>query len=186
MDDAAIVDLYFARDEAAIDQTARKYGQRLRGLARRILENESGAEECENDTYLEAWNRIPPNAPRDYLFAYLGRIIRHLAIDECRRRSSVKRQALFCELTQELEACVPDRNPAEEALEAEALCRSISDFLRGCAADQRELFVRRYWYFDPIDALCARFGFSQSKVKTTLFRLRQGLKTHLEKEGYDV
>ena len=186
MEDSAIVDLFFAREEAAIAQTAAKYGAKLRAVARRILDSDASAEECENDTYLEAWNRIPPHAPRTYLFAFLGRITRHLAIDECRRRRSAKRQALFCELTWEMVECLPGRDSAEEALEAEALGRAISAFLSRCSETQRALFVRRYWYFDTIPELSARFGFSQSKVKTTLFRLRQGLKEHLEKEGYAV
>ena len=113
MDDAKIVDLYLARDESAISHTADKYGTRLRQIANHILDDRESAEECENDTYFEAWNRIPPHEPRTYLFAFLGRIARHLAIDVCRRNTSQKRKALFCELTAEMEECVSDGNNVE-------------------------------------------------------------------------
>ncbi|MBQ1834989.1 MAG: RNA polymerase subunit sigma-70, partial [Oscillospiraceae bacterium] len=102
MTDAEIVALYLARDEAAISQTARQYGARLCRIANQILNDPSGAEECENDTYWEAWRRIPPHEPRDYLFAFLGRITRRLAIDVCRKNAAQKRSALLCELTAEM------------------------------------------------------------------------------------
>jgi len=186
VDDSAIVDLYLSRDESAISQTAQKYGGKLRRMANGILNNMASAEECENDTYLEAWNRIPPNEPRTYLFAFLGKIIRHLAIDECRKNSSQKRYALFCELTQEMEECIPGRNDIEESFEAEALSQSINAFLSTCPEKQRNIFVRRYWFFDSISEIAGRYGYSQSKVKTTLFRMREGLKIHLQKEGYTI
>ena len=186
MDDSKIVDLYLSRDESAISQTSQKYGLKLRRIANRILNNMESAEECENDTYLETWNRIPPHDPRNYFFAFLGKIARHLAIDECRKKSSKKRYALFCELTKEMEECLPGDNNAEETTDLEALERTINAFLKTCSEEQRNLFVRRYWYFDSIPEISQRFGYSQSKVKTTLFRLREGLKQHLEKEGYTI
>ena len=186
MEDTKIVDLYLARDESALRHTAEKYGGRLRGLAERILNDAYAAEECENDTYLAAWNLIPPHEPRGYLFAFLGRITRHLAIDACRRRGAEKRGAPVCELTAELEECLPAAGGVEEALNAKALSQAISDFLQGCPEEQRNVFVRRYWYCDPIAAIAKRYGFSQSKVKVMLFRLRGGLKEYLEREGFSV
>lgn len=186
MDDAAIVELYLSRDETAISQTAQKYGWSLRRIANQILNNMASSEECENDTYLEAWNRIPPNEPRTYLFAFLGRITRHLAIDLCRKDASRKRYALYCELTQEMEQCIPGRELVEESLAAEALSQSINAFLHTIPEEQRNIFVRRYWYFDTVSDISQRFGCSQSKAKTTLFRLREKLKQHLTKEGYTV
>jgi len=186
MEDSQIVDLYLARDERAVSETAQKYGRRLRQLAQRILDDAQSAEECENDTYHAAWNSIPPHTPRTYLFAFLGRITRHLAIDACRRASGRKRRALLCELTQEMEACIPGGNDAAETVEAEELARAIDAFLGTCGAEQRDMFVRRYWYFDTVRELSARYGCTQSKVKTTLLRLRERLKLYLEKEGYTV
>ena len=186
LNDAQIVDLFLAREEDALAQTARKYGNRLRGIAESILDNRQEAEECENDTYLEAWNRIPPNEPRDYLFAFLGTITRHLAIDLCRRKNAQKRQALFCELTEELGSCLPGAETAEISLEAEELRQLIERFLIGCSAEQRRIFVRRYWFFDSISAAAKHCGCSESKVKTTLFRLREKLRARLREEGYDL
>ncbi len=186
LDDFKIVELYLSRDESAIPHTAQKYGAKLRQIANSILNNMASAEECENETYLEAWNSIPPNEPRTYLFAFLGRITRHLAIDECRKNTSQKRHALFCELTQEMEQCIPGKDDPEEALEASALSQAINTFLKTCTEAQRTVFVRRYWYFDTIPEICKRYGYSQSKVKTMLFRMRNGLRTYLEKEGYTI
>lgn len=186
MDDSGIVDLYLARDEAAISETQQKYGQRLRKIAFNVLDSAASAEECENDTYLEAWNRIPPHEPRTYLFSFLGKIARHLAIDMCRKNSSLKRQALFCELTDEMAECIPGESSAEEAVDAEALKRSIDAFLGGLSVPQQNVFVRRYWFFDSIADIARQYGFTQSKVKTMLFRMREGLRAHLEKEGYTI
>ena len=186
MEDARIVDLYLARDERAIRYTAEKYGPRLRGLAQALLEDRTAAEECENDTYWEAWNRIPPHEPRTYLFAFLGRITRHLAIDACRRRSADKRSAAVCGLTDELADCLPAPGTVEAAVDAAALTEAVNGFLRGCGEEQRAVFVRRYWYFDSVEEISRRYGFSRSKVKTMLFRLRAGLKEHLRKEGFGV
>lgn len=186
MDDSEIVELYLSRDESAISQTVQKYGAKLRQIAYSILNNMASAEECENRTYLETWNRIPPNEPRTYFFAFLGKITRHLAIDECRKNTSQKRHALFCELTQEMEQCIPGKNAVEETFEANALSQAINTFLETCTEDQRNVFVRRYWFFDTIPEICKRYGYSQSKVKTMLFRMRNGLRNYLEKEGYTI
>ena len=186
MEDGKIIDLYLARDESAIRETAAKYGARLRAIAFAILESCESAEECENDTYLEAWRRIPPNEPRGYLFEYLGRITRHLAIDECRRMKSEKRRAEYCELTQEMAECLPGGEDVESRLEAEALSGIITDFLLGCPKEQRAVFIRRYWFFESIEEIGRCFGFSQSKVKSMLYRMREALKVRLEKEGYTV
>ena len=186
MDDGSIVELYLARDERAIAKTSEKYGAALRTLANRILDDEPASEECENDTYLETWNRIPPHEPRDYLFPFLGRIARHLAIDRCRRRDAQKRSAVLCELTQELEQCLPAKENVEAEVNASELETVIRRFLADCTAEQRGIFLRRYWYFDTIPAVAARFGCTESKVKVTLHRLRERLRAVLEEEGWTI
>ena len=186
MEDTNIVDLFLERNESAISETKAKYGSQLQRIANSNLKNRLSAEECENDTYLEAWNRIPPNEPRTYLFAFLGQIIRHLAIDECRRNAARKRHALFCELTSEMEECLAGRNDVEETLEQKELSRAITAYLETISEEQRNIFVRRYWYFDTIFEIAWKSGYSQSKVKTTLFRIREGLRKYLEKEGYQI
>ena len=186
MEDAAIVELYLARDESAIAETAEKYGPKLRRLADRLLHDPPAAEDCENDAYLQAWELIPPHEPRTYLFPFLGRIVRHLAIDVCRRRSSEKRSAVFCELTGEMAECLPSGrgDEAESAAEAAELIRLLNAFLDRHREEQRNVFVRRYWYFDTVPEIGRRYGFSQSKVKMMLSRMREELRAELEKEGY--
>ena len=186
MDDGSIVDLYLARDEGAIAHTSEKYGAALRTLSDRILGDMPAAEECENDTYLEAWNRIPPHEPRNYFFPFLGRIARHLAIARCRRRDARKRSALLCELTAELEMCLPAKENVEAEVSASELAAVIRRFLSACTAEQRGVFLRRYWYFDTIPAIAARFGFTESKVKVTLHRLRERLRAVLQEEGWNI
>ena len=184
MTDGEIVEKFLARDEEALRHTAEKYGARLRALAYGILEDMAAAEECENDTYLAAWDSIPPHEPRDYLFAYLARITRHISLDRCRRRSRDKRSAHLEELTAELADCVPAPEGAEERLDAKELAETISAWLRTLPAEKRLLFLRRYWYGEGVSALAKGLGWGESRVKTALHRLRKGLREHLEKEGW--
>lgn len=184
MDDNRIVDLYLRRDEAAIRETAGKFGSRLRSLAYGIVDDRQTAEECENDTYLEAWNAIPPHEPRSYLYAFLARITRHIALNRCRERSRLKRSAWICEFSAELEQCIPAPDDVACRMDDLALGEAINGFLGKLDEEKRNLFVRRYWYLDSIADISKRFALSESKVKTTLFRCRARLRKHLEQEGY--
>ena len=186
MEDNEIVDLYLKKDQSAISYTAEKYGSKLRRIANGILDDIDLAEECENDAYLKAWELIPPNEPRTYLFSFLGKIVRHLAIDVCRKKTALKRNALFCELTKEMEECIPGERGVEEAIDVALLSREIDAFLGTLSEEQRNIFIRRYYFFDTVSEISGRYGFSQSKVKTALFRVREGLREHLEKEGYEI
>ena len=184
MTDGEIVEKFLARDEDALRQTSEKYGGRLHSLAYGILEDMPEAEECVNDTYLAAWNSIPPHEPRDYLFAYLARIARHLSLDRCRARSRAKRSAHAEELTAELTDCLPAGGSPEEKLAAKELAGAVSAWLRTLPEEKRRLFLRRYWYCDGVSALARDMGWGESRVKTALHRLRKELRAHLEKEGY--
>ena len=186
LDDNSIVDLYLLRDEAAIEHTAEKYGSRLRSLACGIVGDAQTAEECENDTYVKAWNAIPPHEPRDYLYAFLARIIRRVSLNCCRDRSRLKRSAFICELSAELEQCIPSPDDVECRIDDIALGEAINSFLMKLDEEKRNIFVRRYWYLDSVASISKRFGISESKVKTTLFRCRGGLREHLEKEGFSL
>lgn len=186
MNDSEIVELYLSRNEDAINQTAIKYGTRLKNLAFRILNDAEEAKECENSAYFETWKSIPPYEPRDYLFPFVGRIVRHLALDAYKRNHRQKRLATYCELTQEMQECIPAENNTEAEIEAGYLSSLINSFLETCTEEQQNVFIRRYWYFDQIDQIAKDYGFTQSKVKTMLFRMRADLKKHLEKGGVDV
>lgn len=184
MEDTHIVDLYITRDEAAISCTKEKYSARLRQLAYGIVNDLQTAEECENDTYLQAWQRIPPHEPRDYLYAFLSRITRHLSIDCCRARDRLKRGAKIVELSTELESCIPAPDDTACRMEAQLLAQIISAFLKTLPQTQCNVFLRRYWFGDSIETIARRYHMSASKVKSMLFRIRNTLRAHLEKEGY--
>lgn len=184
MDDNRIVELYLSRDESAIRETQEKYGARLRQTAYRILEDRGAAEECENDTYLKAWNSIPPHEPRGYLFEFLVRIIKHAAIDACRHDSRLKRKADFCELTREMEECLPGEGGTMREIEAQELGGIITDFLRDYPEESCSIFLCRYWFFETVPEISRRFGCKQGKVKSILRRMREALKKRLEREGY--
>ena len=186
MDDDQIVELYLQRNENAIAETAKKYGPRLRETAYRILNDRETAEECEYDAYYKTWNLIPPHEPRSYLFSFVGKIVRHLALDICRRNQRQKRYALYCELTEEMQECIPAKEDTESEVDARILSSLIDSFLEHCAEDRRNVFVRRYWYFDSVAQIAETCGFTQSKVKAILFRMRADLKKYLEKGGYII
>ena len=186
MDDSHIVELYLDRNESAIAETAEKYGNTLKKIAKNVLSDLETVDECENDAYLKTWNLIPPNEPRTYLFAFVGRIIRHLAIDRLRHESRQKRSALFCELTDEMLECIAGSSDVEHENEAKELAELINKFLDACPEEQRNIFVSRYWYFESITEICDKYSLPQSKVKTTLFRMREKLRKYLYEGGFIV
>lgn len=186
MDDPTIVDLYLRRDENAIKETAYKYGRRLRSLANGIVDDPETAEECENDTYMEAWNTIPPHEPKHYLYAFLARITRHIALNCCRDRSRLKRSAHICELSSELEQCIPAPDDGLCRVESAELAGAINGFLATLEVEKRNIFLRRYWFLDTIPAISQRYGYSESKIKSVLFRIRNKLRMYLQKEGYEL
>lgn len=186
MEDGQIVDLFLARDEAAIQCAAGKYGLRLRALAAHIVGEAQTAEECENDAYLAAWNAIPPHEPRDYLYAFLARTVRNIALNRCRDRSRLKRDAFVSELSREMEECIPAPDGLESRMDGLALEEALNGFLGTLGEEKRNVFLRRYWYLDSVEEIAKRFGMGRSKVKTMLFRTRNQLREHLRKEGYPL
>ena len=183
MDDAEIVKLFFRRDEAAIAAAAERYGPRLHALARNLTGSDADAEECVNDAWLEAWNRIPPHEPGDYLFAFLAKIVRARALNLVKARSAEKRSAEFVALSDELSAMLRSAEDTEAAVEARELAEAVSRWLRSVSEEKRRVFVRRYWYAEPVQQIAARCGISPSKVKSLLWRGRNELAKQLEKEG---
>jgi RNA polymerase sigma factor (sigma-70 family) len=186
LDDSMIVELYLSRDESAIKHTSEKFGARLRSLSHNIVGDLQAAEECENDTYIEAWNTIPPHEPKHYLFAFLARITRHISLNYCRNRRRLKRSAYICELSAEMEECIPSPDDNECRIDDMVLSEAINGFLGTLSEEKRKIFLRRYWYLDSIADISKRFSISESKVKTTLFRCRNQLRKYLVKEGYTL
>ena len=184
MEDEEIVALYFAREERAIEATGEKYGAPLTRLAGRLLRLKEDAEECVNDTYLGAWNAIPPTRPQK-LFAFLARICRNLACDRLDFRNAKKRSAEIVPLTEELAACLPDGR-AGDAFDEEALGKVLNDFLENLPKESRLIFMRRYWFLDPVKEIAARYGIGESRVKTSLFRTRKKLLERLSEEDISL
>ena len=184
MDDTKIIDLYWAKNDLAIEETDRAYGHKLFALSNRILQSRPDAEENVNDTYLRAWQAIPPQRPR-YLLAFLSKICRHLALDRLDWAQAAKRNAELVSLTEEMALCIPDRR-REGHLEARELRRTLESFLGSLPAESRRIFLRRYLYVDTVSEIAKRYGISESKVKMQLKRTREKLRKHLEKEGITV
>lgn len=184
MEDEKIIELYFARDEEAIRQTERTYGSRLLALAQNVLRSRQDAEESVNDTYLKAWQTIPPQKPQRF-FGYLAKICRHLALGKLDWNNAAKRKAEVVSLTQEMELCIPDTR-REMQLEGKALGEVVNAFLQTLTPENRMVFLRRYWYVDTVAEIAERYGISESAVMTRLHRTRTKLSAYLKKEGIAV
>lgn len=186
MEDNRIIDLYWTRSQQAITESETKYGAYCRAVARNILPRAEDVEECINDTWLRAWNAMPPQRPA-VLQAFFGALTRNLSLDRWRRDRAEKRGGGTVELAlEELEDCLAAREQVEQVVEVGETARLVSDFLRRQSKQDRQLFVRRYWYLDDIRALCRRFGMGESQVKSRLHRMRKKLKLELEQEGVAV
>lgn len=182
MEDHDIIALYFERDERAIAETSGKYGSYCGSIAMNILASPEDTEECLNDTWLRTWNSIPPNRP-NVLRVFLGKITRNLALDRYKARNAEKRAGgEFAMSLDELDECVGVTDERDTAVIGE----SISRFLRTQPKETRGVFICRYFYCDSIGDIARRFGISEGKVKTMLFRTRSKLKIHLEGEGITV
>lgn len=186
LDDSKIIELFWTRSENAVSETSAKYGTYCRGISMQILHSEADAEECVNDTWLHAWNSIPPSKP-NILKAYLGKITRNLSLDRWKRNTAQKRGGSQLELMlEELGDCIPAADSVQLEVETKAVAEVINVFLKEQTEMSRWLFVRRYWYGDSMADLSQKSGMTESNIKTQLFRLRQKLKQRLEKEGVQL
>lgn len=182
LEDSRIIDLFFERSEQALGELDKKYGKAVKATAANILSDRRDVEECTNDTYLAAWNSIPPHRPQP-LVSYVCRIARNLAISRIRADSAVKRNHSFDLVLEELEDFVPSAMNVEADYEAKELADAVNRFLSGLQYDDRFLFVRRYWYADPVKDIAEQMHERESRVSMRLFRLREKLRKTLKKEG---
>ena len=184
MDDQAIVELYWKCSEYALSETSAKYGSYCYSIAYNILENSEDANESVNDTYLAAWGTIPPKRPV-MLSTFLGKLTRRISIDRLRKRTADKRGGGEAALVlDELEGCIAGRQNVENAYIHKELTEAINRYLDTLTQMERNIFLCRYWYLDPIADIASNFGLSQSKVTSMLYRLRKKLRVQLEKGGY--
>lgn len=182
MEDEKIIELYWNRNQEAITQTDQTYGRKLHTLANNILHCYEDAEESVSDTYLKAWETIPPQRPQ-FFFAYLAKICRYFAFGRLDWKNAAKRKAEVVALTQEMENCLPDTRGEMEGRE---IGRLLNRFLEELPLENRLVFMRRYWHCDTIAEIAARYHISESKVKTQLHRTRGKLSVYLQGEGIQV
>ena len=186
LEDSKIIDLYWARKEQALSETDAKYGNYCRTIARNILRNFEDTEECVSDTWLHAWNSMPPQRP-GILSAFLGRITRNLSFDRCKYQQAAKRGGGALPLAlDELGECIPAAGRVEHELEQKELAAAIDRFLRTLPEKDCNLFLRRYWYVDSISVIADRYGMKENTVKSILFRTREKLRKFLGEEGIAV
>lgn len=183
MEDSQIISLFFKRDETAISETEKKYGAFCHKIALNILSNDADAEECVNDTYLQAWNAIPPQSPNKF-GAWLGRVVRNIALNLWNKNHRKKRYAGMEKLLDELEDCIPFPVTVEHKIEEKELIQFLNTWLASLSHDDRILFVRRYWNGEQLNELAADNSVSPKSMAKRMYRLRQNLKKNLEKEGY--
>ena len=184
MNDQAIIHKFWDRNEDAINDSKKQYEDYCLYIANNVLHDRLDAEEVFNDALLAAWDSIPPQRP-EKLAAYLARITRNLALRRKRDNGRLRRGGEQADLAfEELDECLPGGKDVERELERSELRAAIKRFLRTLPRTERRLFLCRYWYFDSIAELSRSFGFSESKVKSILWRCRNKLRRRLEKEGY--
>ena len=183
MTDLQIISLYWQRSEDAIAASSAAYGGYCRTIAQNILHNAEDSEECVSDTWLNAWNTMPPQCPQR-LRAFFGRITRNLALNRWKQEHTAKRGGgqTAAALT-ELEECIPAADGAVQAVEDAELARVLQQFLLAQPEPKRTVFLCRYWYLTPVKEIAERCGMSESKVTAILYRMRQRLKKTLEQEG---
>ena len=186
VEDKQIIDLYWARAETAISETAKKYGRYCHSIAFNILRSHEDSEECVNDTFFNAWKAMPPQRPNK-LSAFLGTITRNLSLDKWEQYNAEKRglgQVPFA--LEELHDCIPALENADQIADDLTLTEILNQFLNTLPKDRRKIFIRRYWYMNTIKEIAEGYSTSESKVKMSLLRSRNELKQLLEKEGFDL
>ena len=184
MEDNKIVKLYWDRNEQAIKETASKYGRYCYTIAYNILLSKEDADESVNDTYMKTWECIPPHFPK-ILSTFIGKITRRISLNRWRSKNRIKRGGGQVALAlEELDECIPAGNDVEQTVEHKELLLKINDFLDSLPETERDLFVCRYWFLASVKELSEKFAFSESKIKSMLFRTREKLKGYLGEEGY--
>lgn len=186
MDDNGIIRLYWDRNDQAISVTSEKYGRYCRSIAKNILNNDEDAEECVNDTYLNAWNSMPEHWP-EQLSTFLGKITRNLSFNKYKHNCAEKRGGGETALVlDELADCVSGTGSVEQVIDRRELVMAINSFVRNLSTEKRNMFVRRYWYADPVSKIAKDCGMLQGSVSKALERTRKQLKAYLTERGFEL
>lgn len=185
MDDKQIVELFWERNESAISEAQAKYTKYCTSISYSILKSNEDSEECVNDTFMRAWQSIPPAKPES-LTGYLGKLTRNIALDKLRAEQTKKRGGDYALIFEELENVLSDDTSPHDALEEKLLASKISEFLRGVSYKKRMMFIGRYWNMLSVTELAQEYGISEASVKTVMYRTREELKRFLKKEGFEI
>ena len=177
-DDKKIIDLFFERSEQGIRELDMKYGKICHSLSYNIVNNRQDAEECVNDAYLGAWNTIPPARP-DPLLSYIVKIVRNISLKIYWRKEAAKRSGHYTIALEEIEGCIADRETVEEEIEARELARIIEEFLDTLTAENRVIFLRRYWFADSYKDIAEFVGLTEKNISVRLTRIREKMKQYL-------
>ncbi len=186
MDDNGIIQMYWDRNDQAISMTSEKYGHYCKSIAKNILNNDEDAEECVNDTYLNAWNSMPTHWP-EQLSTFLGKITRNLSFNKYKHNHAEKRGGGEITLVlDELADCVSDTDDVEQIIDRQELSNAINSFVKGLSTEKQNIFVRRYWYADSVSKIASDYGMLQGSVSKTLERTRKRLKAYLTERGFEL
>ena len=186
MDDNGIIQLYWDRNDQAISATSEKYGHYCKAIAKNILNNEEDAEECVNDTYLNAWNSMPTHWP-EQLSTFLGKITRNLSFNKYKHNHAEKRgRGEITLVLEELTDCVSDTDNVEQMIDRQELVKAINSFVRNLSLEKRNIFVCRYWYSDSVSKIAKDYGMLQGSVSKILERTRKQLKVYLAERGFEL
>lgn len=185
MKDSQIIDLFFERSEQAITELSNKYGKLCKSISYNIVNNDEDAEECVNDAYFGAWNRIPPDKPNP-LMAYICKLVRNISLNKFDYNNAKKRNSNYTVCLDELDECVPAANSVEDEINTKRLTVAIENFLSELDEVSRIIFVRRYWFYDDYAQIAAGLGIKEGNVRVKLGRTRKKLKNYLEKEGFAI
>lgn len=186
MEDTQIVQLYWARDQKAITETVTKYGNYCTSIAKNIPGNNEDAEECVNDTYMNAWNSMPPYRP-NMLSTFLGKITRNLSFNRYKHNHADKRGGSeLSAVLAELSECVSGKDNIEQEIDYKELVKSIDSFLDTLSTKKRNMFICRYWYTESISEIAKQFNMRENTVSMTLNRIRLKLHKYLIEEGYEI
>ncbi|MBE6875452.1 MAG: sigma-70 family RNA polymerase sigma factor [Ruminococcus sp.] len=184
MDDMQIIELYFARSQDAVRETQKEYGVYCFSIADNILHNQQDDEECVSDTWLRAWNAIPPQKP-SRLKLFLGKITRNLAFDKYRQKTAGKRgNGEFSAVLDELEECIASPDDVEKSFDAKLLRQGLNIFLKSLPQRERQIFLKRYFYAESVKSIAGEFQITANHCTVILKRVRKKLQTYLEQEGF--